>query len=172
MQNEHTAVGLLLLCLCSGTSAIAGEAWIDADPLVAKTLRITASERKRLIRLEKAGILTVRPVALPRGRYMKGKNKTLGWPVEVKAGKTLLCAYHPWLTHRRRAPPGYRDHRALSSSVSKRIPFDVMNWSFALSPLTMHIPMNGWPLNRLAVNHARLRCLNGYLPPHDPETVI
>jgi len=99
MQRKHAAVGRVILCLCSGISVIAGEAWIDADPLVAKTLRITASERKRLIRIENASVLTVRPVALPRGRYLKGKNKTLGWPVGIKIGKTLLCAYHQWLTH-------------------------------------------------------------------------
>jgi len=73
--------------------------WIDNDPLVAQTLLISPAERERLIGLESAGLQTVRPVALPRGEYLQGNNRMLGWPVAAKIGDTLLCVYHQWLTH-------------------------------------------------------------------------
>ncbi len=94
---------LLLACLictlAAGAEPTAAEPWIDSDPLVAQTLLISAEERERLIRLESAGLQTVRPVALPRGAYLKGDNKMLGWPVAAKVGNTLVCVYHQWLTH-------------------------------------------------------------------------
>ena len=52
--------------------------WIDNDPLVGETLVISAEERERLIRLEHSGLISVRPVALPAGRYLQGKTGAWG----------------------------------------------------------------------------------------------
>jgi len=80
-------------------TARAEQPWIDSDPLVAKTLRISSIERARLIGLEQEGTVTIRPVALPRGKYLRGNNRMLGWPVGTRVGSTLLVVYHQWLTH-------------------------------------------------------------------------
>ena len=69
------------------------------DEMIARTLVISASEKERLADLEAKGILTVQPVALPAGRHLKGENQHLGWPVGIKIGETLLCAYHQNLRH-------------------------------------------------------------------------
>lgn len=73
--------------------------WIDNDPLVGATLVISAEERERLIRLEHSGLISVRPVTLPAGRYLQGENRCLGWPVGALIGRTLLCVYHQTLRH-------------------------------------------------------------------------
>jgi len=99
MRRRHTATWLLVGYLCGGLPATAEEPWIDSDPLVAQTLLISDIERERLIRIEEAGISSIRPVALPTGAYLNGNNDMLGWPVGVKIGDSLLVAYHQWLTH-------------------------------------------------------------------------
>ena len=80
------------------------EAWIDDDALVRETFPITDDERDRLIRLESAGLVTIRPVALPTGKFLAGENKHLGWPVGIKVGDTLLCAYHRTRHHHGTGP--------------------------------------------------------------------
>lgn len=77
------------------------KAWADdsVDNTISKTLIISAEEKQRLYSLEDKGIVTVKPVALPVGRHLIGKNYHLGWPVGIKVGKTLLCAYHQSLRH-------------------------------------------------------------------------
>lgn len=116
---------VLLWVFCGGY-AMAAEPWIDDDDLVAKTLAVSASERARLIQLEKKGIVTIRPVALPVGRYLAGKNRHLGWPVGVKVGNTLLCAYHQSLKHHGRGPR--RDGNS-SDAVVVRSTDDGETWS-------------------------------------------
>ncbi len=95
----NITIGLLLIYFFSGSAIIAGENWIDSDAAVADTLIISADERERLISLEKQDVLTIRPVALPVGKYLAGENHHLGWPVGIKVGDTLLCAYHQTLRH-------------------------------------------------------------------------
>jgi hypothetical protein len=80
--------------------AILGSLSLSAqDDMVAKTLIVSDAEKERLSNLEAKGLVTVKPVALPVGRYLKGDNFHLGWPVGIKIGKTLLCAYHQQLRH-------------------------------------------------------------------------
>jgi len=88
------------------------QAEISIDKMVSETLVISKTEKQRLRELENDGIITVKPVALPTGRYLKGKNLHLGWPVGIKAGKTLLCAYHQSLRHH-----GGKRHDAESSAA-------------------------------------------------------
>ena len=78
-------------------------AWLksNSNDMVAKTLMVSETEKERLSRLEAKGLVTIRPVALPAGRYLKGDNLHLGWPVGVKVGRTLLCAYHQTRYHHR-----------------------------------------------------------------------
>ena len=116
---------MLFVHLFGGVAAGAEEAWIDGDPLVAKTLLISAGERTRLIRLEQEGVVTIRPVALPRGSYLKGANNMLGWPVAVKVGDTLLCVYHQWLTHTGRG----RQDDSSSDAVVVRSTDNGQTWS-------------------------------------------
>jgi len=78
--------------------------WIDSDSLVAQTLLINSDELARLVELEKKGVMTIRPVTLPEGKYLQGKNNHLGWPVGIKIGNTLLCAYHQTLRHHGTGP--------------------------------------------------------------------
>jgi len=77
----------------------ASEAWIDEDELVAQTLILAPGEKDRLIRLEEENVVTIRPVALPRGRSLLGENNHFGWPVGAKIGDTLVCAYHRTFYH-------------------------------------------------------------------------
>jgi hypothetical protein len=74
------------------------------NEMIAKTLIISEAERARLGRLEALALVTIRPVALPAGRFLKGNNLHLGWPVGIKIGQTLLCAYHQTLRHHGRGP--------------------------------------------------------------------
>ena len=74
----NITIGLFLIYFFSGSAIIAGENWIDSDAAVADTLIISADERERLISLEKQDVLTVRPVALPVGKYLAGE-KTTTW---------------------------------------------------------------------------------------------
>ena len=101
------------------------------DDMVEKTLLITGKEKERLARLEKEGILTIRPVALPTGEHLVGKNYHLGWPVGVKVGKTLLCLYHQTLHHHGRGP---RQDKTSSRAVLVRSTDNGETWS---SPMDM-----------------------------------
>lgn len=87
-----------------GDSEDRSGSWIDADELVSQTLIITPSEKLRQRQLETEGVSTIRPVALARGSYLVGNNKHLGWPVGIKIGATLLCAYHQTLHHHGTGP--------------------------------------------------------------------
>jgi hypothetical protein len=62
-------------------------------------LVLAEGERERLIALEDAGVLEIRPVALPRGNYLAGRNGVLGWPVAVKVGGSLICAHNRIVHH-------------------------------------------------------------------------
>lgn len=62
-------------------------------------LIITEEEGRRLDELESHGVQTIRPVALPRGAHLAGDNRHLGWPVGIKVGSALLCAYHRSVRH-------------------------------------------------------------------------
>jgi len=93
---------------------------------VAKTLVVTDAEKERLAKLEAAGIVTVKPVALPVGRYLKEANHHLGWPVGIKVGKTLLCAYHQTLRHHGGGP---RQDATSSDAVIVRSPDGGETWS-------------------------------------------
>lgn len=94
--------------------------------LVAQTLLINEKEEHRLERLEKEGILTVRPVVLPVGKHLVGKNHHLGWPVGVKVGKTLLCLYHQTLRHHGKGP---REDETSSRAVLVRSTDNGETWS-------------------------------------------
>lgn len=72
--------------------------------LITKTLLISPTEKERLAQLEKRGLVTIRPVALPEGKYLSGENRHLGWPVGTLIGKTLLCAYHQTIRHHGNRP--------------------------------------------------------------------
>ena len=84
------------LCLLSVANA---QEDLSIDRMVTKTLVISAAEKERLSDLETRGIMSVEPVALPVGPHLKGNNYHLGWPVGIKVGKSLLCAYHQTLRH-------------------------------------------------------------------------
>ncbi len=95
-----SAIFFICLAYClSSRAARAEDNWIDADSLVAESLILRTGERDRLIELEEAGVMDIRPVALPRGRYLAGQNRVLGWPVAVKVGKTLICAHNRIVHH-------------------------------------------------------------------------
>jgi len=93
--------------------------------MIERTLIISASEKDRLRDLEAKGIVSVKPVALPVGRHLKGKNYHLGWPVGIKVGKTLLCAYHQTLRHH----GGTRHDANSSDAVVVRSTDDGKTWS-------------------------------------------
>lgn len=95
------------------------------DKMIAKTLIISEAEKERLANLEAGGIMTVKPVVLPAGRYLKGNNKHLGWPVGIKIGKTLLCAYHQGL----RQHGGKRKDAESSDAVIVRSTDGGKSWS-------------------------------------------
>ena len=99
---------------------------ISIDDMVEKTLLITGKEKVRLARLEKEGILTIRPVALPTGEHLVGDNYHLGWPVGVKVGKTLLCLYHQTLHHHGTGP---RQNETSSRAVLVRSTDNGETWS-------------------------------------------
>jgi hypothetical protein len=91
---------LLAALICASANvASAADAWIDQDQLVARTLILAPGEKERLIQLEAEGVLTIRPVALPRGTSLVGGNNHLGWPVGAAVGDALLCAYHRTFYH-------------------------------------------------------------------------
>ncbi len=83
--------------------------WIDRPELVADTLIISGGERSRLITLEQKGLSVIRPVALPIGSHLLGSNRHLGWPVGIKVGKSLLCAYHRTRHHHGSGPQADAD---------------------------------------------------------------
>ena len=76
-------------------------AWLKGSihDMIAKTLIVSEAEKERLSRLATKGLVTITPVVLPTGRYLKGDNLHLGWPVGIKVGQTLLCAYHQTRYH-------------------------------------------------------------------------
>jgi hypothetical protein len=105
MPRSISTISFLFLTLSGGSwEARSDDNWIDADPLVAETLMIRSGERERLIQLEKAGLMEIRPVALPRGPHLAGENHVLGWPVATKVGQTLICA-HSRIVHHHGDPP-------------------------------------------------------------------
>jgi len=77
---------------------------LQSDKLVADTLLLAPGEGEPLAGLERDGVLTVRPVALPRGECLRGANRMLGWPVGIMCGRTLLCAYHQQIYHHGEGP--------------------------------------------------------------------
>lgn len=111
LAGVGSMMGLLLFPGCAETEPDQG-AWIDEDALVRKTLPITDMERARLIRLEAADLVTIRPVALPRDEFLAGENRHLGWPVGIKVGDTLLCAYHRTRHHHGTGPQHDADSSA------------------------------------------------------------
>ena len=139
----HITIGLLWVHLFSGSAVIADEDWIDSDPAVADTLIISAHERERLISLEKQGVLTIRPVALPVGRYLVGENHHLGWPVGIKVGNTLLCAYHQTLRHHGDGPREDENSsramvvRSIDGGESWSDPIDVTQFGKSTEPLVL-----------------------------------
>lgn len=96
------------------------------DEMISKTLIISEAEKKRLDVLEESKLVTVRPVALPTGRFLNGKNNHLGWPVGIKVGKTLLCAYHQTLRHHGGGP---REDAKSSDTVVVRSTDGGETWS-------------------------------------------
>jgi hypothetical protein len=96
------------------------------DDMVERTLLITEKEQQRLARLEEEGIVTVRPVALPIGKHLVGRNYHLGWPVGVKVGKTLLCLYNQTLNHHGHGP---RQDATSSRAVLVRSTDNGETWS-------------------------------------------
>jgi len=117
---------VILSAVVCGNAAGAAEPKSGADDLIAKTLLVSAKEKERLALLEKRGIVTIRPVALPTGRHLVGKNYHLGWTVGGKVGKTLLCAYHQTLRHHGRGP---RQDETSSRSVVVRSSDGGKTWS-------------------------------------------
>lgn len=97
-----------ILCGFHLRAAGAGEAWIDNDELVSRTLVLADGERQKLILLEESGVLEIRPVALPRGKYLVGQNRVLGWPTAVKVGESLVCAHNRRVHHH--GDPKQDDH--------------------------------------------------------------
>ena len=93
------------------------------------TLIVPELERQRLGRLEAEGVMTIRPAALPEGRYLEGINRHLGWPVGAKAGGTLLCAYHRTKWHH--GPGKVKDRRDDDScdAIVVRSTDDGRTWS-------------------------------------------
>lgn len=96
-----------------------------ADPFVAQTLIINDRELGRLTHLEQAGASLIRPVALPRGRFLVGANRHLGWPVGIQAGSVLLCAWHQTLRHH----GGVRTDDTSSVAVVSRSTDGGVTWS-------------------------------------------
>jgi len=110
------------LCLLNSSNA---QEDVTMDEMVTRTLVISAAEEERLTDLEADGILTVKPVALPVGPHLKGKNLHLGWPVGIKIGKTLLCGYHQTLRHH----SGTRRDSSSSDAVIVRSTDGGKTWS-------------------------------------------
>jgi hypothetical protein len=84
----------VLLALGAFGSAGARDTWIDEDELVAQTLILAPGEKDRLIRLEEENVLTIRPVALPRGENLHGRNN-LG-KTYLYRGETRLLLFGPF----------------------------------------------------------------------------
>jgi hypothetical protein len=115
-----------------------------------KTLIVSTAERTRLARLESTGTLAIRPVALPVGRYLKCRNHHLGWPVGIKIGTTLLCAYHQSLRHH----GGTRLAADSSEAVVVRSTDGGETWSDPVDMRTFGVnnePMSVWEMNSFAV---------------------
>ncbi len=103
-------------------------AWLNqgGNDMIAKTLIVSEAEKQRLRTLEAKGLVTIKPVALPAGRFRKGDNLHLGWPVGAKVGRTLLCAYHQTLRHHGRGP---RQDASSSDAVLVRSTDGGETWS-------------------------------------------
>jgi len=143
-----TACGL---CLPGISKAQADD---PVDSMSNRTLIISAAEKERLSDLEAKGVMTVRPVALPVGSHLKGSNHHLGWPVGIKIGKTLLCAYHQSLRHHGEGP---RQDASSSDAVIVRSTDGGRTWSDPVDIRTFGVtkdPMSVWEMNSFAVlNH-------------------
>lgn len=118
---------IAILILSAGCLIHPSKAQTDAmDGWVEKTLIISPAERQRLNALEAKGILTVKPVALPAGQHLVGNNSHLGWPVGIKIGNTLLCAYHQTLRHH---GSGEQQNASSSDAVIVRSTDNGETWS-------------------------------------------
>lgn len=119
-------VGMLVVSVLT-LSGIAVAMEQDAmNDMIEKTLIISTAEKQRLTDLEEKGVLTITPVALPTGRHLVGENRHLGWPVGIKVGKTLLCAYHQTLRHH---GGGGRQNETSSDAVIVRSTDGGKTWS-------------------------------------------
>ena len=121
------------------------------ERMVDRTLVISAAERERLSDLEAKGVMTVQPVALPVGSHLKGSNHHLGWPVGIKVGETLLCAYHQTLRHHGEGP---RQDASSSHAVIVRSTDGGRTWSDPVDLRTFGVtqdPMSVREMNSFAV---------------------
>ncbi|MEI7729561.1 MAG: sialidase family protein [Verrucomicrobiota bacterium] len=136
------AVAVMLTGSLGAVRGAVDAAWMDQPP-VRETLIIHPEEQRRLLELEAAGVQSIRPLALPEGRFLKGANHHLGWPVGIKIGKTLICAYHQTLKHHGSGPMHDADSseavmvRSTDGGTTWSAPADMRQFGINQTPLVL-----------------------------------